>query len=143
MGSDERETQFRRDASFPFRGVIFLAVALVVGIPLFFVRGSLERSKAPGVPTTRAPEVKIPYNAVWKARCSLDLHKNAPEALGHSQKAVEEEHSAGSYQVLGETYLRLGRMDEARRFLYLATITPGDPDSSDRARSIIETSFYE
>lgn len=146
-----REGQFRRDQSRVglLLGLFIGGILVVEAISLHQgVRRPKREAREP-LPAA-LPKVRIPYDDVMKARNSLYLHKNPPEALIHSEEAVRKTRTADSYGVLGESYLQMSRHDtnnadhylrEAKRYLYLSTITPGDPEAQSKSRELLEETF--
>lgn len=128
----------RRHSGGPLRTGLFLAVvAVALQFFLLYVLARGERRRGPAVP------VEDPLDAeMVEARRLLAEQLDPGTAVRIGETAlVERGPRADAYAVIGEGYLKMGRMDEARRHLYLATISPGPDEDRLRARDLLESLF--
>lgn len=128
----------RHRTTSPFRtGILLAAAAVGLQILLMSVLVWGERRRPPAVP------VEDPLDdEMVEARRLLAEQLDPSEAVRIGETAlVERGPRADAYAVIGEGYLKMGRVDEARRHLYLATISPGPDEDRLRARDLLESLF--
>ncbi len=131
-----RQGQYRRSARGPLG--TFLAASAVAMLLQFAFLGFLSLPKRQVIQENAVE----PYDDIWEARTELTEGRHYDAAVAWGEQAlVERGPDAGAYAVMGEGYLKMGKIDEARHSLYLATISPGDDKDRRRARDLLESLF--
>ena len=135
---DPWEQAGRREAKGPARTALAL-VGVAVAIQILFLNvllwGPRRHVPAPPVPDPLDDEIV-------DARLILAEERDYGEAIKIGRSALEQRGPrADAYAVIGEGYLKMGKMDEARRHLYQATISPGADEDRLRARDLLESLF--
>ncbi len=76
------------------------------------------------------------------ARQILVEKRDPAEAVEIGESAlVQRGPRADAYATIGEGYLQMGKVAEAKRNLYLATVSPGSDEDRLRARDLLESFF--
>lgn len=132
------EESSRRGPQGPARTAVLLVCAAVAVQVLFlnlFLWGKRREVTAEPV---RDP---VDDELVW-ARQILDGKLDPAEAAAIGESTlVQRGPRADAYVTIGEAYLQMGRVDEAKRNLYLATVSPGADADRLRARDLLESFF--
>ena len=116
-----------------------LAAAFAVAFQCRFLTVVFKTPRRAGAPR---PVEAAPYDEIWTARQILKEERYLPDAVAWGESALQERGpDAALYTVIGEGYLRMGKADEARRNLFLATISPGEDADRARARDLLESIF--
>lgn len=130
-----RRSQFKRDRSHPLRAVLVAAgVVLLVEFIVLAVFFLPRRNP----PASR----RIPFDEIWRARMALAPGRDPAEAVSWGEAALAERGSdAGVHAVVGEAYLKMNRVEQARHHLYMATISPGSDADRAHARDLLESLY--
>ncbi len=128
----------RRGAKGPARmGILLACAAVVVQLLVLDDRLWERRRHAPSAP------VRDPIEDEMIAARQILIEKRDPgEAVEIGESTlVQRGPRADAYAVIGEGYLQMGKIAEAKRNLYLATVSPGADEDRLRARDLLESFF--